>query len=322
MVAQKATEVKVNHQLNALKCLIGKEAHAQGIDCGDCSRKAAEVLAHYQQAYQSAEAANASFKQAKDIKEKTIATKNIATTKALLKKAEMDVNASYVAIGAFVLANNLQVPNFEAQLTQAHELEKQVHDLHKSVASTRKGLLKNKIGLVAVACVLMLICGLGWMMMDKIFDEGNNSVITASQLCDEYCADNSKADAKYKGRVIKVAGVSRANGPRTDPDKGTIYYEILAGSSDFRSVECLFEDKAEMDKIESAGNGIPVIIEGRCDNFWKGQVGERVGRQEFVGNGDKWGALPTMVKRQSVQHDAYIVRLRQCKYCGIADKRD
>lgn len=89
--------------------------------------------------------------------------------------------------------------------------------------------------------------------------------ITAMQLSSDYSADAIAADGKYKGRVIRVAGIPRLGGAQPDAKRGTVHYEILRSTEP--QVRCLFEDAAEADKVCDAGRDSAVVIEGRCQGI-------------------------------------------------------
>ena len=175
IVAQKATGMKLNHQLSGLKHAIGKAAHDHGIDCGECSRKAAAVLADVQKANQRIGQASAAMKQSAGVKEKTVAAKDFTTAKAAQKTAEMRMNTAYDALGDYILANGITVSGMENEIATAQSVQQKVQATNQQIGQLGSGLMKNKIGLAAVAAVALVVVLIGWSAVGRMFGEKKES---------------------------------------------------------------------------------------------------------------------------------------------------
>ena len=190
IVAQKATGMKLNHQLSGLKRAIGKAAHDHGIDCGDCSGKAAAVMADVQKANQRIEQASAAMKQSAGVKEKAVVAKDFATAKAAQKTAEMHLNTAYDVLGDYVLANGISVPGMENEIATAQSVQQKVQATNQQIGQLGSGLMKNKIGLAAVAAVALVVVLIGWSVVGSLFGEkkewwqlGRNECATIATKC-------------------------------------------------------------------------------------------------------------------------------------------
>jgi hypothetical protein len=179
ILAQKAVVVKLNHQLNGLKRAIGEAAYRQGIDCGEVSQKAATAAGKLQQADQRATAAAETMKRSSSVKDKTLATKDVATAKAAHTTAQAHLNSAYEVVGQHVLVTGISVPGKEKEIVTAVELQRQISSINQHVGELGSGLTKNKVGLAAVACILLVVCGVGWHLVGGLF-KGTDPVVQAS----------------------------------------------------------------------------------------------------------------------------------------------
>ncbi|GIW90596.1 MAG: hypothetical protein KatS3mg109_1028 [Pirellulaceae bacterium] len=84
--------------------------------------------------------------------------------------------------------------------------------------------------------------------------------VTATQLVDDYKANEIAADEKYKGEVIVVSGTIESIG--TDI-WGTMYVTLMTGNP-IVSVQCMFADKYKS-QLANVRRGQYVTIKGRCE---------------------------------------------------------
>ena len=280
IVAEKATGMKLNHQLSGLRRAIGKAAQDHGIDCGECGGQAAAALADVQKANQRIEQANIAMKQSAGVKEKAVAAKDFATAKAAQKTAEMRMNAAYDALGDYVLANGIIVPGVENEIATAQSVQQKVQATNQQIGQLGSGLMKNKIGLAAVATVAVVVLLVGWSVVSSMFGgsspkrkeakdhaaPANKGVelanLDAFTLVREYSNNEVAADEKYKGKLLVVSGVIDKIGK----DIADAMYVELKGGGEFelRGVQCYCDDSHTLSGLS---NGQWVKIRGTCDGL-------------------------------------------------------
>ena len=222
--------MKLNHQLSGMKRAIGKAAHDHGIDCGECSGKAAAALADVQKANQRIEQASTAMKQSAGVKEKAVAAKDFATAKAAQKTADMRMNAAYDALGDYVLANGIAVPGMENEIATAQSVQQKVQATNQQIGQLGSGLMKNKIGLAAVAGVALVVLLIGWSVVGRMFGEKEESwqlsrkecAAIATQcvtLADTYpveavrLLDDKVRIREHRERILEVVGKLSQSGP-------------------------------------------------------------------------------------------------------------
>lgn len=188
IAAKKTTLMKLTSQFKAAKQAIGKAAHEQRIACGAASQEVAQAHAALEAAKQRITTAKEAMKSASGVKQKAVSAKDFATAEAALKMAEMKVSSAHEALGGFILANNVQVPGAEQNIDSARKLQEKIDGLNAEVGKLGHGLLKNKVGIAAVACVVLIIAGVGVVTLRGLVDGSDKPGATTAQVGpDAYC---------------------------------------------------------------------------------------------------------------------------------------
>jgi hypothetical protein len=135
-----------------------------------------------------------------------------------------------------------------------------------------KRKISPKIALLwcAIVIVLLIFGSVLWALfvnnspMSSTITNSNAIVITATQLYEEYNANEEAANAKYKGKIIKINGIVNEIGI----DRVDTPYVILTGSGQngLFGVQCMFSSKDEL-KAAQLFEGQSLTIEGICQGF-------------------------------------------------------
>jgi len=175
IASKKAALLKLGGQLRGASQAIGKAAYEQGMDCGTASQAATEAHVALDKANGQIVAANKAMKSAAGVKAKAVATKDLATAKAAQKMAESKVRSAHEALGDYILANNISVLGLDGEITNARKLQQEIEAMNAEVGSLGRGLLRNKVGLAAVACVVLLVGGAGLLAVSSFLGSGSES---------------------------------------------------------------------------------------------------------------------------------------------------
>ena len=159
---QQAVLRSLSHQLADLKRAIAKAAHAQGLECGDCSQRVSAALSHLHEANQAVQQSGSVAGQTAEAKEKATAIQKIADAKVALRTAEICLQGVFEALGAWILVNHVPVPGAEQQIARAEEIQRQLQDTGVQAGRPIRPK-KRKIGIAVVACLILLaVCGALW----------------------------------------------------------------------------------------------------------------------------------------------------------------
>lgn len=85
--------------------------------------------------------------------------------------------------------------------------------------------------------------------------------ITAKELVDAFTADKTAAEAKYKGKTIKITGTLASFSP-----SGTPYILLTSGSPNESGAKCMFT-ATDISKILSLEQAQSVTVEGKVSDF-------------------------------------------------------
>lgn len=140
------------------------------------------------------------------------------------------------------------------------------------IQQSKKWKISQKIALLwcTIVIVLLIFGSVLWALfvnnstMSSTITNSNAIVITATQLYEEYDANEEAANAKYKNKIIKVTGIVNEIGI----DRVDTPYVILTGSGQngLFGVQCMFNSKDEL-KAAHLFEGQSLTIEGICHGF-------------------------------------------------------
>ncbi len=88
--------------------------------------------------------------------------------------------------------------------------------------------------------------------------------VSASQLVNDYKANEVSADIKYKNKMVEISGTIKSIGKDILDQP---YVAIAGNSSDtFTDVQCMF-DKSDQDQLASLSKNTKITLRGRVDGI-------------------------------------------------------
>jgi sulfatase modifying factor 1 len=86
--------------------------------------------------------------------------KDIVVRKAVAVRLGRRLTGLAQAIGGFVMDNQVSVPGMENKIATADNVKQQIQEVNQQVGQLTRGLIANRVGLAAVGCLILVICGL------------------------------------------------------------------------------------------------------------------------------------------------------------------
>jgi len=268
---KKATAMRLGSQLRSAKQTIGKSAYEQGIDCGPASQTAVEAHAALEEANHRMAAANEAGKASTQVQARAVAIKDKGMAKAAQTAAAAKVRSAYEAMGGHILAQGIHVPGLDDQIAAAQALRQQIETLNTEVASLGQGLLTNKVGLAAVACVVLVVAGTGFFAVSSFLGGDNRSELERQldDMQDTLRTVRERTPQQGPQTGSGWAGSSEPSPRRgsgwTDPNGPNAWNDPAAREAFIRDSQAL-QSRGNGQTVGSPGQG-RVRIEGKGDDY-------------------------------------------------------